>query len=212
MYPLSPGAGFRSPYPSALPISTSSLPSDFYRFSPTGLIPPHPGLSPHPPHLSSHPAIVTPGPKQELPDLNHRWVHFSIKIGLIDGGERFLLDGGGHARNEVQDWLSEARPLAGRLPGNLISLGARRVADVFVLLGFALRSLVWFSFRNGLFAVRTIPDRRRADPIQLFIFITCVTEEMPPQTLFLLFSSMKLTKLTKSNPHFFGLGTFFKES
>ncbi|XP_008191150.1 pangolin isoform X2 [Tribolium castaneum] len=72
MYPLSPGAGFRSPYPSALPISTSSLPSDFYRFSPTGLIPPHPGLSPHPPHLSSHPAIVTPGPKQELPDLNHR--------------------------------------------------------------------------------------------------------------------------------------------
>lgn len=73
MYPLSPGTGFRSPYPSALPISTSSLPSDFYRFSPTGLMPPHPGLSPHPPHLSSHPAIVTPGPKQELPDLNHRY-------------------------------------------------------------------------------------------------------------------------------------------
>ncbi|XP_056630528.1 protein pangolin, isoforms A/H/I/S isoform X2 [Diorhabda carinulata] len=72
MYSLSPGAGFRSPYPSTLPISTSSLPSDFYRFSPTGLIQPHPGLSPHPPHLTSHPAIVTPGPKQELPDLNHR--------------------------------------------------------------------------------------------------------------------------------------------
>ncbi|XP_074035073.1 transcription factor pangolin isoform X6 [Leptinotarsa decemlineata] len=71
MYPLSPGAGFRSPYPSTLPITTSSLPSDFYRFSPTGLIQPHPGLSPHPPHLSSHPAIVTPGPKQELPD-HHR--------------------------------------------------------------------------------------------------------------------------------------------
>ncbi|XP_017778497.1 PREDICTED: protein pangolin, isoforms A/H/I/S isoform X3 [Nicrophorus vespilloides] len=71
MYPLSPGAGFRSPYPSTLPISTSSLPTDFYRFSPTGLIPPHPGLSPHGPHLPSHPAIVTPGPKQELPDLNH---------------------------------------------------------------------------------------------------------------------------------------------
>ncbi|KYB28556.1 Protein pangolin, isoforms A/H/I/S-like Protein [Tribolium castaneum] len=106
MYPLSPGAGFRSPYPSALPISTSSLPSDFYRFSPTGLIPPHPGLSPHPPHLSSHPAIVTPGPKQELPDLNHS---DPARVG------------GGHARNEVQDWLSEARPLAGRLPGNLIS-------------------------------------------------------------------------------------------
>ncbi|XP_022914178.1 protein pangolin, isoforms A/H/I/S isoform X3 [Onthophagus taurus] len=72
MYPLSPGAGFRSPYPSTLPISTSSLPGDFYRFSPTGLIPPHPGLSPHGP-LPSHPAIVTPGPKQELPDLNHRY-------------------------------------------------------------------------------------------------------------------------------------------
>lgn len=75
MYPLSPGAGFRSPYPSTLPISTSSLPSDFYRFSPTGLIPPHPGLSPHGP-LPSHPAIVTPGPKQELPDLNHRYPRY----------------------------------------------------------------------------------------------------------------------------------------
>lgn len=74
MYPLSPSGGFRSPYPSTLPISTSSLPGDFYRFSPTGLIPPHPGLSPHGPHhLASHPAIVTPGPKQELPDLNHRY-------------------------------------------------------------------------------------------------------------------------------------------
>ncbi|XP_050304248.1 protein pangolin, isoforms A/H/I/S isoform X3 [Anthonomus grandis grandis] len=67
MYPLSPGAGFRSPYPSAL-----AGPSDFYRFSPTGLIQPHPGLSPHAPHLGSHPAIVTPGPKQELPDINNR--------------------------------------------------------------------------------------------------------------------------------------------
>ncbi|XP_030757962.1 protein pangolin, isoforms A/H/I/S isoform X4 [Sitophilus oryzae] len=72
MYPLSPGTGFRSPYPSALPISGGGLPSDFYRFSPTGLIQPHPGLSPHAPHLGSHPAIVTPGPKQELPDINHR--------------------------------------------------------------------------------------------------------------------------------------------
>ncbi|XP_059469264.1 protein pangolin, isoforms A/H/I/S isoform X2 [Neocloeon triangulifer] len=65
MYPISSAsAGFRSPYPSSLPITSTSLPSDFYRFSPTGLIPPHPGLSPH--HLASHPAIVTPGPKQEL--------------------------------------------------------------------------------------------------------------------------------------------------
>ncbi|XP_044767105.1 protein pangolin, isoforms A/H/I/S isoform X1 [Coccinella septempunctata] len=73
MYPLSPGSGFRSPYPTSLPIPSSGLSSDFYRFSPTGLIPPHAGLSPHPPHhLASHPAIVTAGPKQELPEMNHR--------------------------------------------------------------------------------------------------------------------------------------------
>uniref|UniRef100_A0A1Y1N9I6 dTCF n=1 Tax=Photinus pyralis TaxID=7054 RepID=A0A1Y1N9I6_PHOPY len=78
MYPLSPGAGFRSPYPTTLPISTSSLPTDLYRFSPTSLIPPHPGLSPHGPHLGSHPAIVTPGPKQELPDLNHRYARAQL--------------------------------------------------------------------------------------------------------------------------------------
>lgn len=83
MYPISTaGAGFRSPYPSSLPITSSSLPTDFYRFSPTGLIGPagHPGLSPHapPPHphsLAGHAAaaaaaaaaaIVTPGPKQDL--------------------------------------------------------------------------------------------------------------------------------------------------
>ncbi|XP_021922148.1 uncharacterized protein LOC110830984 isoform X2 [Zootermopsis nevadensis] len=83
MYPISTaGGGFRSPYPSSLPITSTSLSSDFYRFSPTGLIPPHPGLSPHshphshPHSLASHPAIVTPGPKQELSshqvDHNHR--------------------------------------------------------------------------------------------------------------------------------------------
>ncbi|CAB3383519.1 Hypothetical predicted protein [Cloeon dipterum] len=64
MYPTisSASAGFRSPYPSSLPTITST--SEYFRFSPTGLIPPHPGLSPH--HLASHPAIVTPGPKQEV--------------------------------------------------------------------------------------------------------------------------------------------------
>ncbi|KAF6208351.1 hypothetical protein GE061_016805 [Apolygus lucorum] len=69
MYPISSGsAGFRSPYPSSLPIGGPNLSSDFYRFSPGGLMGPH-GLSPH-----SHPAIVTPGPKQELQsnDHNHR--------------------------------------------------------------------------------------------------------------------------------------------
>ncbi|KAK6633471.1 hypothetical protein RUM44_004078 [Polyplax serrata] len=78
MYPISAGTGFRSPYPTSLPISSTTLPSDFYRFSPTSLLPGHPGLSPHGHHsLSSHPAIVTPGPKQELghhtqSDHNHR--------------------------------------------------------------------------------------------------------------------------------------------
>ncbi|XP_026474713.1 protein pangolin, isoforms A/H/I/S-like isoform X2 [Ctenocephalides felis] len=88
MYPISSGSsGFRSPYPSSLPITSTTLPSDFYRFSPTGLIPSHPhaGLSPHAhPHhvhsLTSHPAIVTPGPKQELPhqNNNHRYARSSL--------------------------------------------------------------------------------------------------------------------------------------
>lgn len=63
----SPASGFRSPYPSSLPINTT-LPSDFYRFSP--------GLSPHPHHhhgLHSHAAIVTPGPKQEISDSHPRY-------------------------------------------------------------------------------------------------------------------------------------------
>uniref|UniRef100_U5ENY3 dTCF n=1 Tax=Corethrella appendiculata TaxID=1370023 RepID=U5ENY3_9DIPT len=56
----SAASGFRSPYPSSLPINTT-LPSDFYRFSPTLL----PAVHTH--HvLNSHPAIVTPGPKQEI--------------------------------------------------------------------------------------------------------------------------------------------------
>ncbi|XP_055690337.1 protein pangolin, isoforms A/H/I/S isoform X5 [Lutzomyia longipalpis] len=68
----SAASGFRSPYPSSLPINTS-LSSDFsFRFSPTSLLP-----SVHtPPHhvLNSHPAIVTPGPKQEVTqDTNHRY-------------------------------------------------------------------------------------------------------------------------------------------
>ncbi|XP_019756856.1 protein pangolin, isoforms A/H/I/S isoform X3 [Dendroctonus ponderosae] len=68
MYPIPGAASFRSPYPSALP-----GPADFYhRFSPSSLIQSHPGLGPHPTHLGSHPAIVTPGPKQELPDINNR--------------------------------------------------------------------------------------------------------------------------------------------
>jgi hypothetical protein len=53
-------------------LDDSCLYSDFYRFSPTGILPGHPStLSPH-----SHPAIVTPGIKQELiqSEINHRFV------------------------------------------------------------------------------------------------------------------------------------------
>ncbi|KAK0083481.1 hypothetical protein PV325_008712 [Microctonus aethiopoides] len=71
MYPISPAsAGFRSPYPTSLPITTSSLPSDLYRFSPTGLMPPHPGLSPHAHALASH-ALVSSAPKADHSTLDH---------------------------------------------------------------------------------------------------------------------------------------------
>ncbi|XP_041983574.1 protein pangolin, isoforms A/H/I/S isoform X2 [Aricia agestis] len=58
MYPISSAAsGFRSPYPTSLPISTTSLSSELYRFSPTlgG------GLG-----LGLGPALVPPPPKSDL--------------------------------------------------------------------------------------------------------------------------------------------------
>ncbi|CAL7934153.1 unnamed protein product [Xylocopa violacea] len=71
MYPISQAStGFRSPYPTSLPITSSSLPSDLYRFSPTGLMPPHPGLSPHAHALASH-ALVSSAPKTEHSTLDH---------------------------------------------------------------------------------------------------------------------------------------------
>ncbi|XP_011260616.2 uncharacterized protein LOC105253941 isoform X1 [Camponotus floridanus] len=71
MYPISPAnAGFRSPYPTSLPITSSSLPSDLYRFSPTSLMPPHPGLSPHAHALASH-ALVSSAPKADHSTLDH---------------------------------------------------------------------------------------------------------------------------------------------
>ncbi|XP_017878006.1 uncharacterized protein LOC108623756 isoform X2 [Ceratina calcarata] len=71
MYPISPAStGFRSPYPTSLPITSSSLPSDLYRFSPTGLMPPHPGLSPHAHALASH-ALVSSAPKTDHSTLDH---------------------------------------------------------------------------------------------------------------------------------------------
>ncbi|KAL6439456.1 hypothetical protein ACFW04_003939 [Cataglyphis niger] len=71
MYPISPAnAGFRSPYPTSLPITSSSLSSDLYRFSPTSLMPPHPGLSPHAHALASH-ALVSSAPKADHSTLDH---------------------------------------------------------------------------------------------------------------------------------------------
>ncbi|EDS40705.1 pangolin [Culex quinquefasciatus] len=55
-----PATGFRNPYPASLQIYTS-LPSDFYRYSPSLL----PSVHTHP-MLNSHPAIITPGPKQDI--------------------------------------------------------------------------------------------------------------------------------------------------
>ncbi|XP_018318171.1 uncharacterized protein [Mycetomoellerius zeteki] len=72
MYPISPAnAGFRSPYPT-IPITSSSLPSDLYRFSPTGLMPPHPGLSPHAHALASHALVSAPKADHSTLDHNHR--------------------------------------------------------------------------------------------------------------------------------------------
>ncbi|XP_055597621.1 protein pangolin, isoforms A/H/I/S-like [Uranotaenia lowii] len=56
----SPAAGFRNPYPASLQIYTS-LPSDFYRYSPSLL----PSMHSHP-MLNPHHAIITPGPKQDI--------------------------------------------------------------------------------------------------------------------------------------------------
>lgn len=116
MYPISPAsAGFRSPYPTSIPITSSSLPrsvltimnyvaivvilqsllryvllhfyfalnlianitevcclccSDLYRFSPSGLMHPHPGLSPHAHALASH-ALVSSAPKADHSTLDH---------------------------------------------------------------------------------------------------------------------------------------------
>lgn len=63
----SPATGFRNPYPASLQIYTS-LPSDFYRYSPSLL----PSVHSHP-MLNSHPAIITPGPKQDIPGQDSRF-------------------------------------------------------------------------------------------------------------------------------------------
>ncbi|XP_076048534.1 protein pangolin, isoforms A/H/I/S-like isoform X2 [Oratosquilla oratoria] len=80
MFPLSPSSAFRSPYSSSLPIpSATTMP----RFSPSGLMAPHPGLTPP----LSHPLV--PSPKTDLPNTshdNHRlsWLPACRHPGLMD--------------------------------------------------------------------------------------------------------------------------------
>ncbi|XP_064631221.1 transcription factor 7-like 2 isoform X3 [Lineus longissimus] len=69
-YPVT-STGYRGPYPSSL-VTNSTL-----RFGHPGLIPPPPGVH----HSVPHPAIITPGPKQEIPQSqaqeNHRYLDIS---------------------------------------------------------------------------------------------------------------------------------------
>ena len=53
--------------------------SDLYRFSPTGLMPPHPGLSPHAHALASH-ALVSSAPKTDHSTLDHNHRFVSIDV------------------------------------------------------------------------------------------------------------------------------------
>lgn len=75
--------------------------------------------------------------------------------------------------------------MAGRLPGNLISFGARRVADTPVVLGFADPSclvFIWF----GLFArPARCEDRRLANWSRLFIFIIRLVTDDEASDVFL---------------------------
>ncbi|XP_039276374.1 uncharacterized protein LOC111047051 isoform X4 [Nilaparvata lugens] len=116
MYPISSAsAGFRSPYPSSLPISSSSLTSDLYRFSPSGLMAPHPGLSPHShPSLASHPAIVTPGPKQDLSqasELNHRSSSMDRKNSSSTTNDGSKSQDSGHTSNNQEKKPHIKKPL-----------------------------------------------------------------------------------------------------
>ncbi|XP_065349452.1 protein pangolin, isoforms A/H/I/S isoform X2 [Cloeon dipterum] len=104
MYPTisSASAGFRSPYPSSLPGT-----SEYFRFSPTGLIPPHPGLSPH--HLASHPAIVTPGPKQEVASSEQSTNH-SVSRRSEQKGSTGSASEGGKSQESSSQALERKKP------------------------------------------------------------------------------------------------------
>ncbi|KPJ19271.1 Protein pangolin, isoforms A/H/I [Papilio machaon] len=91
MYPISSAAsGFRSPYPTSLPISSSSLSSELYRFSPTlggglGL-----GLSP----------ALVPAPPSKVDLFSHHARSQAEKSGGGGSGEKANEAGGGGGKEQ----------------------------------------------------------------------------------------------------------------
>ncbi|KPI97458.1 Protein pangolin, isoforms A/H/I [Papilio xuthus] len=91
MYPISSAAsGFRSPYPTSLPISSSSLSSELYRFSPTlggglGL-----GLSP----------ALVPAPPSKVDIFSHHARSQAEKSGGGGSGEKASEGGGGGSKEQ----------------------------------------------------------------------------------------------------------------
>ncbi|XP_066951789.1 protein pangolin, isoforms A/H/I/S isoform X4 [Macrobrachium rosenbergii] len=85
MYPLPSSSPFSSTYPSSpLSLSSATLP----RFSPSGLMPPHPGLTPP----LTHPLVASP--KTELPNTshdNHRH-HIDQKPSLQSGDKQQMIE------------------------------------------------------------------------------------------------------------------------
>ncbi|XP_037295781.1 protein pangolin, isoforms A/H/I/S isoform X3 [Manduca sexta] len=94
MYPISSAAsGFRSPYPTSLPIPSSSLSSELYRFSPTlgG------GLG-----LGLGPALVPPPPSKADLDSHHSRYARSLEKGSSSGANDKQADSAANANNKEQ--------------------------------------------------------------------------------------------------------------
>ncbi|CAB3233088.1 unnamed protein product [Arctia plantaginis] len=94
MYPISSAAsGFRSPYPTSLPISSSSLSSELYRFSPTlgG------GLG-----LGLGPALVPPPPSKSDLDSHHRYAR-SLEKGSSSSSSDKPADSSANSNNKEQN-------------------------------------------------------------------------------------------------------------
>ncbi|KAJ8707395.1 hypothetical protein PYW08_010647 [Mythimna loreyi] len=95
MYPISSAAsGFRSPYPTSLPISSSSLSSELYRFSPTlgG------GLG-----LGLGPALVPPPPSKSDLDSHHSRYARSLEKGSNSSSSDKPSDSSANSNNKEQN-------------------------------------------------------------------------------------------------------------